>query len=141
MTACSARVQTFNIGLSDSGDYTGSDLAFCGMIGSDSLRKHVKTYSHQKGRCVLHSGKRRHGALNVVKGERASLIMWTKSPAFRKTEAFQKRWAALALRQRQAETDSPDRVCLSYTYDKDFYSRRRELGDQQGVRPPAEDLW
>ena len=134
MTACCARVQTFNIGLSDSGDYTGSDLAFCGMIGSDSLRKHVKTYSHQKGRCVLHSGKRRHGALNVVKGERASLIMWTKSPAFRRTDAYKRRWGREA--EIRPERGEPDRVCLSYTHDRDFERLRRKLGDATGNAPP-----
>ena len=131
---------TFNIGLSDSQDFSGSDLAFCGMFDSPQHRKHVHTYSHAKGRCVLHSGKRRHGALNVVAGERASLIMWTKSAKFRQSDEYQKRWGPAAVYQREEE-GSADRICLSYTHDRDFYTLRRELGDAQGVSPPAEDLW
>jgi hypothetical protein len=131
---------TFNVGLCDADDYSGSDLAFCGMFDSPRYRKHVHTYSHVKGRCVLHSGKRRHGALNVVKGERASLIMWTKSSQFRESEAYERRWGPAAVLQPE-EAGSADRICLSYTHDADFYVMRRELGDTEGVRPAGEDLW
>lgn len=128
---------TFNFGLCDNSDFTGSELAFCGMYGSVNHRKHLHTYSHVKGRCVLHSGKRRHGALNVETGLRASLIMWTKSTVFRRTAAYKKRWGNAATVE--AETDVPDRICLSYTHDRDFFSLRRKLGDAVGVVPPGED--
>ena len=128
---------TFNFGLCDTTGFTGSELAFCGMFGTPEHRKHLHTYSHVKGRCVLHSGKRRHGALNVNTGERASLIMWTKSTVFRRTPQYKNRWGHSATIQ--AETGTPDRICLSYTHDRDFFSLRRKLGDHEGVVPPGED--
>jgi len=84
------------------------------MFDSDSHRKYHHTYKHVKGRCVVHSGKRRHGALDIEKGERASLIMWTKSQSYRKTYDYQRRNSS-GLRHGQA-----DRVCLSYTHDPDY---------------------
>jgi len=124
---------TFNFGLCNPDSFKGSDLAFCGMFGSPEHRKHLHTYAHVKGRCVLHSGKRRHGALNVEEGERASLIMWTKSPAFRQTATYQRRWGNQAVIK--PESGTPDRVCLSYTHDRDFHKLRQTLGDATGVMP------
>merc|ERR1711912_194724 len=66
------------------------------------------------GRCVVHSGKRRHGALDIEKGERASLIMWTKSQSFRRTPTYIRRNRG-GLNHGEA-----DRVCLSYTHDPDY---------------------
>lgn len=123
---------TFNFGLCDSDSFKGSDLTFCGMFGSPEHRKYHHTYAHVKGRCILHSGKRRHGALNVVEGERASLIMWTKSPAFRRTATYQRLWEQVVI---QPEAGIPDRVCLSYTHDPDFHKLRQTLGDATGLMP------
>jgi len=128
---------TFNFGLSEPSSFTGSDLAFCGMFGSAIHRKHLHTYSHVKGRCVLHSGKRRHGALNVQTGERASLIMWTKSSTYRQTASYKQRWGNEA--RIKPETTTPDRICLSYTHDQDFFSLRRQLGDADGLCPPGQE--
>ena len=105
------------------------------MFGSADNRKHLHTYSHIKGRCVLHSGKRRHGALNVETGERASLIMWTKSRKFRTTALYKSRWGPNATVE--PETGIPDRVCLSYTHDRDFAHLRKQLGDGSGVSPSS----
>ena len=33
----------------------------------------------------------------------------------------------------------PDRVCLSYTHDRDFERLRRKLGDATGNAPPDEE--
>ncbi|CAE7797584.1 ICU11, partial [Symbiodinium sp. CCMP2456] len=79
---------TFNFGLSDTINFTGSDLVFCGMLGSADQRKHRHTYRHEKGRCIVHAGKRRHGALPISDGERCNLIMWTKSPTFRDSDGY-----------------------------------------------------
>mmetsp|Transcript_35486 Transcript_35486/g.73024 ORF Transcript_35486/g.73024 Transcript_35486/m.73024 type:complete len:453 (+) Transcript_35486:155-1513(+) len=128
---------TFNFGLSDSHNFGGSDLAFCGMSATAQLRQHVHTYSHSKGRCILHAGKRRHGALAVTRGERASLIMWTKSSSFRQTAAYQQRWGALVPVPRDEKT--PDRICLSFSYDRDFDTLSRRLG-VQGMRSPTQGL-
>ncbi|CAK9093365.1 2-oxoglutarate and iron-dependent oxygenase domain-containing protein ICU11 (Protein INCURVATA 11) [Durusdinium trenchii] len=73
---------TFNFGLTNSDDFRGSDLAFCGMLGSEEHRKHLHTYKHRCGRCVVHLGKRRHGALAISSGRRMSLIMWCRFGAF-----------------------------------------------------------
>lgn len=110
---------TFNFGLTDTGSFEGSDLAFCGMVSSPEHRRHTLTYKHVKGRCVIHSGKQRHGALNITAGERASLIMWTKSEQFRRTPAY-----AAKVREipRKIDAGAPDTVCLSYTHDLDYSS-------------------
>jgi len=126
---------TFNFGLCDPDGFSGSDLAFCGMFGSQEHRRHLHSYAHVKGRCVLHSGKRRHGAMNIKTGERASLIMWTKSPSFRQTAEYQRKWGNYA--QIQKEKGDPDRICLSYTHDRDFMRWSRQLGNAEGVSPPG----
>lgn len=81
---------TFNIGLTENPDFEGNQLAFCGMYDADDHRRHLLTYSHVRGQCVVHCGKQRHGALDIEHGERASLIMWTKSHAFRRTPEYKK---------------------------------------------------
>merc|ERR1712227_1182049 len=83
-------------------------------LASPSHRKHVVTYSHRKGRCVVHAGKRRHGALEIQKGDRSSLIMWTKSEGFQQTPEYRTKL------KRVAELGVPDRICLSYTHDQDY---------------------
>merc|ERR1711977_218902 len=83
------------------------------MYDSDDHRKYHHTYRHVKGRCVVHSGKRRHGALDITKGERASLIMWTKSLTYRDSAHARKR-------PRFLKMGEADRVCLSYTHDPDY---------------------
>eukprot|EP00439_Symbiodinium_sp_Y106_P012082 s1171_g1.t2 len=89
---------------------------FCGMLGSADQRKHRHTYRHEQGRCIVHAGKRRHGALPISDGERCNLIMWTKSPTFRDSDGYLlRRFAPVRKRSR-----SPDRICLSQTHDSDF---------------------
>mmetsp|Transcript_87251 Transcript_87251/g.194069 ORF Transcript_87251/g.194069 Transcript_87251/m.194069 type:complete len:195 (+) Transcript_87251:2-586(+) len=116
---------TFNFGLTDAARFEGSDLAFCGMFADADHRKHLHTYKHVKGRCVVHSGKRRHGALQIETGERASLIMWTRSESFRRTDAYGQMWGAAA---RGVEEGPPDLVCLSATHDRDHLKWLRVLG-------------
>ena len=106
---------TFNIGLTESPDFEGNQLAFCGMYDADDHRRHQLTYSHVRGQCVVHCGKQRHGALDIEHGERASLIMWTKSHAFRRTAEYKKlydltRW----------NLSAADRICMSYSHDDDY---------------------
>mmetsp|Transcript_25938 Transcript_25938/g.59940 ORF Transcript_25938/g.59940 Transcript_25938/m.59940 type:complete len:566 (-) Transcript_25938:68-1765(-) len=105
---------TFNFAITSHENFEGSDLAFCGMFDADNHRKYHHEYKHIKGRCVLHSGKRRHGALDIEKGERASLIMWTKSRSFRRKPAYMLR------QDRGLNHGEADRVCLSYTHDPDY---------------------
>jgi hypothetical protein len=61
--------------------------------------------------------------------------MWTKSPAFRRTAAYQRKWGRHAEIAEEAP-GGPDRVCLSYTHDRDFERLRHRLGDAAGVAPP-----
>ena len=70
---------TFNFGITSHEDFEGNDLTFCGMFDSAEHRKYHHTqlvkcpwpfggrYKHVKGRCVVHSGKRRHGAMDIQK--------------------------------------------------------------------------
>eukprot|EP00929_Paragymnodinium_shiwhaense_P067041 TRINITY_DN33726_c0_g1_i1.p1 TRINITY_DN33726_c0_g1~~TRINITY_DN33726_c0_g1_i1.p1 ORF type:complete len:411 (-),score=100.10 TRINITY_DN33726_c0_g1_i1:599-1831(-) len=109
---------TFNFGLLEGDGFTGSDLAICGMFAEKGHRKHHCTYQHKKGRCCVHAGKRRHGALPIETGERMSLIMWAKSPEFRTTEAYQRMWGGGRVRTDQGV--EPDLVCLSETHDRDY---------------------
>merc|ERR1719343_282547 len=105
---------TFNFGITDTSTFEGNDLTFCGMFDSNDHRKYHHTYKHVKGRAVVHSGKRRHGALDIKSGERASLIMWTKSRTYRNTYAYGMR------NMRGLKQGPADRVCLSYTHDRDY---------------------
>ncbi|CAJ1350797.1 unnamed protein product [Effrenium voratum] len=105
---------TFNFGITAHGKFDGNDLTFCGMFDSADHRKYHHRYKHVRGRCVVHSGKRRHGAMDIEKGERASLIMWTKSRSFRRTQAYRER------NRKGLTYGDADRVCLSYTHDPDY---------------------
>ncbi len=106
---------TFNIGLTETPDFEGNQLAFCGMYDADDHRKHLLTYTHVRGQCVVHCGKQRHGALDIEDGERASLIMWTKSHAFRRTEEYRHLYDLTKFNLGDA-----DRICLSYSHDDDY---------------------
>ncbi|KAH8097450.1 procollagen-lysine 5-dioxygenase [Aureococcus anophagefferens] len=106
---------TFNFGLTDAARFAGNDLTFCGMYYAETHRRRSATYKHARGRCVVHSGKRRHGALDIEDGERASLIMWTKSSAFHATAEYARR-NVRALNH----SGGADRVCLSYSHDPDY---------------------
>lgn len=105
---------TFNFGITETSMFEGNDLTFCGMFDDDAHRRYHHTYKHVKGRCVVHSGKRRHGALDITQGERSSLIMWTKSQTFRETIEYKIR------NSRGLKRGPADRVCLSYTHDPDY---------------------
>ncbi|KAH8044113.1 procollagen-lysine 5-dioxygenase [Aureococcus anophagefferens] len=106
---------TFNFGLTDAANFAGNDLTFCGMYYADTHRRRSATYKHARGRCVVHSGKRRHGALDIEDGERASLIMWTKSSSFRATAEYARR-NVRALNH----SGGTDRICLSWSHDPDY---------------------
>jgi len=58
---------TFNFGITPHENFEGNDLTFCGMFDSEDHRKFHHMYKHVKGRCVVHSGKRRHELLTSRK--------------------------------------------------------------------------
>lgn len=113
---------TFNIALT-SDVYEGGDLAFCGVFGNEDYRNHHFSYRHATpGRCVVHAGKRRHGVTGVEAGERASLIMWTKSILFRMSPEYKRKCGDFVAGRRSLpeETTDPDGICLSITHDRDY---------------------
>eukprot|EP00756_Hemistasia_phaeocysticola_P005843 Hpha_TRINITY_DN13527_c0_g1::TRINITY_DN13527_c0_g1_i4::g.111345::m.111345 len=102
---------TFNVCLGK--EFQGSGLQFCGDMGAPSHRQASGNYKHEIGRCVVHLGRRRHGADDISSGERVNMIIWNTNSEFRKTHAY---LHPKYLREQSA----PDPVCVSYTHDRDF---------------------
>lgn len=108
---------TFNACLGK--EFEASGLTFCGVLGADVKkgnaphRKVTALYAHEVGRCVAHLGAHRHGADDLIYGERLNLIVWNQSSTYRASDAY--RW-----RDVPEETEAPDPKCLSFTHDKDF---------------------
>lgn len=92
--------------------FEGATLSFCGGFGQKDHRRHIHTYRHRIGRAIIHLGSHRHGADDIISGERYSLIMWNKG-TFRETEAYK---AVHSLNLHGADEGEPDRICLSYTH-------------------------
>ena len=108
---------TFNVCLGK--DFTGAGLAFCGYMGEPHHRRISHTYVHRKGHCVVHLGRRRHGADDIQSGERLNLIIWNTNLAFRSSRAY----TDLQQQRRYLkEVGPPDLQCLSYTHDRDYLS-------------------
>ena len=57
----------------------------------------------------------RHGADDIVTGERYNLIMWNKSSSFRSSKEYMSKM----MRPKKGGHE-PDLVCLSYTHDDDY---------------------
>lgn len=102
---------TFNICLGFT--FEGAGLQFCGISGTPTHRKERLKYSHVRGRCVVHLGRHRHGADDIVSGERLNLILWNHSSEYRKSSEYRRP-------RYDAEDAPPDLECLSYTHDRDF---------------------
>lgn len=102
---------TFNVCLGL--DFEGAGLQFCGFMGSPSHRQHSATYFHAKGWCVVHRGRRRHGADDILAGERLNLILWNHSSEYRRSTEYRQ---PVYLR----ESGPPALQCLSHTHDRDF---------------------
>jgi len=98
-------------------EFTGAGLTFCGLRGDAHGRERKFTYRHQhvKGRAVMHVGHQRHGADDLVSGERFNLIMWNKSSSYRTTSDFLQKY-----QRSSGHRGPPDLVCLSYTHDSDY---------------------
>ena len=99
-------------------EFTGAGLTFCGLRGEANARPERKfqyRHTHVIGRAIVHLGHHRHGADDLVSGERYNLIMWNKSSSYRLTRDFMSKY------QRAPDADAaPDLVCLSYTHDEDY---------------------
>jgi len=113
--------------------FTGATLSFCGGFGATDHRKHTHTYHHRVGRAVLHLGTHRHGADDIVSGERYNLIVWSHGP-YRETAAYkeaQRRQGSM-----HGADAAPDPVCLSYTHDPD-YGEYRAYPKGRQAKPEA----
>ncbi|CAE7777414.1 ICU11, partial [Symbiodinium pilosum] len=95
-------------------EFSGATLSFCGLVTDANHRKMQYTYSHEKGRAVIHLGRQRHGADDIESGERINFILWSVSAKYRASEAYQDH------RLRSSAADPPDKICLSYTHDRDY---------------------
>lgn len=101
---------TFNVNVF--GDYEGCPLVFCGLVGAPDHRHFRTAYQHRLGHAVMHSGRHRHGAEDITKGERMNLVIWSYSYNFRSSAASKKK--------HKRESGPPDPRCVSYTHDRDF---------------------
>lgn len=124
---------TYNLCLGK--DFTGAGLTFCGMVGQSDHRQLSHIYKHVKGSCVVHLGRKRHGADDIQSGERRNLIIWNHSQAFRESHGYTDRSGY------QKEEAPPTPECLSYTHDRDYgvfkeYPEQREKYRGHGWCPP-----
>lgn len=122
---------TLNVCLGRS--FEGATLRFCGQFGGADHRRTQLVYSHAVGRALLHLGRQRHGADEIVSGERVNLIMWARSSTFRAAAAFGH--VEPDGYPKAAEDGPPDRECLSKANDADFAQQLRKLGEE--VAPSA----
>ncbi|CAK0884189.1 unnamed protein product [Prorocentrum cordatum] len=122
---------TFNICLGR--EFTGCGLVFCGMNGAADHRQVSHIYQHQIGKCIMHLGRKRHGADDISTGERLNLIVWNHSVAWRSSPSSK----AVSVK----ESGPPDKKCLSWTHDRDYgvfkeYPPGRENFMGRGWCPP-----
>lgn len=121
---------TFNVCVGH--QFSGATLAFCGQVGTPAHRHHTHTYSHQLGRAVMHLGRRRHGADDIVSGQRVNLIVWSHNNGWRSSDQFK------GLRENyEREAGPPDKLCVSYTHDRDFEQYRVPTEEEQRRRNRA----
>lgn len=125
---------TFNICLGL--EFDGAGLPFCGMMGAANHRKHTYTYQHVKGRCVVHLGRKRHGADDITSGERLNIILWNHSSTYRSSMEYRQP-------DYQKEDGPPDSICVSYTHDRDYgnfksYTEKTSQFEGRGWCPPTQ---
>ena len=116
-------------------EFTGATLSFCGGFGLDGHRKHVHTYSHERGRAIIHLGSHRHGADDIASGERYCLIVWNTNAAWRESDEYQ-RIHNRNMHGADAQHEEPDPICLSYTHDPDY----GEFKPYPYVPPPSREI-
>ncbi|KAK3266798.1 hypothetical protein CYMTET_24604 [Cymbomonas tetramitiformis] len=102
---------TFNICLGK--EFVAAGLTLCGTVGTPDHRQLAHKYDHIPGRCIVHLGSKRHGADDIITGERNNLIVWNHNEDFRARGGTKARGFA-------KESDIPHQDCLSYTHDRDY---------------------
>ena len=120
---------TFNVCLTRG--FTGAVLAFCGHQGTPAHRHLALGYAHEFGRCVVHSGRKRHGAKDIASGIRENLIVWNRSVRFRDSRSY-------THPPYVKEGSAPDAECLSWTHDRDY---GKYLQYPAGKEHHAETAW
>ena len=124
---------TYNLCLGK--EFTGATLTFCGALGAGDHRAQSLVYSHERGRCVVHRGRQRHGADAITSGHRRNLIVWLRNAAFRSNPCM--RQGAVWAREGRV-----DPVCTSYTHDKDVLQHRQgQAAGQGGGGQPSSSAW
>jgi hypothetical protein len=121
---------TVNIALSPVSGFQGGDLDICGLSGTQEHRLFRSRIAHLQGHAILHLGLQRHGALDVVSGERNNLIVWCRSRRYRMSEAY------LDSRGRHHAERPPDARCLSRAHDEDI-DRYATIFETTAVTPPS----
>lgn len=129
---------TFNVCLGK--DFAGAGLQFCGDQATATHRKASAVYHHVKGRCVVHLGHRRHGADDITEGERLNLIVWNQNSEYRRSAKFAR--YHVKGKSYEREVSEPDKVCLSFTHDRDYgvfkeYTGANEQHRGDGWCPPS----
>eukprot|EP00928_Gymnodinium_smaydae_P045724 TRINITY_DN30439_c0_g1_i1.p1 TRINITY_DN30439_c0_g1~~TRINITY_DN30439_c0_g1_i1.p1 ORF type:complete len:539 (+),score=120.04 TRINITY_DN30439_c0_g1_i1:116-1618(+) len=109
-------------------EFEAATLSFCGLSADIDHRKLKHTYAHRKGRAVVHLGRHRHGADDIKSGERVNFILWSTSKQYRDSEAYHRN------RMRSVHAASPDRICLSYTHDRDYLKFLERPSHEQALR-------
>jgi hypothetical protein len=103
-------------------NFTGGGLTLCGLRGGGGgvggERKLRLVHQHRRGHAILHLGRQRHGADDILTGERFNLIVWNKSSRHRLSRSFLSKYKTRP--PDPAGDPSPDLVCLSYTHDEDY---------------------
>ena len=100
-------------GLGRGKEFEGAGLTFCGTRGGGAERSFTYRHKHVKGQAIMHVGHHRHGADDIVSGERYNLILWNKCSIYRASRDYLGRVG-------QPGGEPPDLVCLSYTHDSDY---------------------
>jgi hypothetical protein len=122
-------------------EFTGATLSFCGGFGTRSHRKHTHTYSHARGRGLIHLGSHRHGADDIISGERYNLIVWSTNAGWRESDEYKAINSRANLHGADAAMDEvPDPICLSFTHDPDYGEFRAypvHKGVRRGPKPGA----
>lgn len=74
--------------------FTGGGLFFRGVrcdahVNVDARPEELFEYSHVPGQAMLHAGRHRHGANEIISGHRMNLILWCRSAVFRELKKHQ----------------------------------------------------
>ncbi|CAD7930323.1 unnamed protein product [Amoebophrya sp. A25] len=118
---------TINISLGI-GEFAGSEVRFCGKMGEADHRKNKCVWRNRKGIAIMHLGRHRHGAMDILEGERMNLIIWNRgSSTYRESFEYD-------FNIHKRESGPPDKVCVSYTHDRDFGRFRKYPLGQEHMR-------